>query len=497
MNSLPKRGKKQSCQRRPWSKEEDDCLISLVEEHGEQFWEKQSILLSKYMITPLGRAPKQLIDRWYHYLKPGTNFAKFQVAEEFIFIGMHTKYGNNFTSMYRKLRGRSVNTIKNYFYGRLNTVLLYLEKPENLLKSEMTPMIVFRHIYILYVIMKYIKSYEERGLRKIPFPSKNGRRANYYFESTSMHKLFVEQGVTVEKCTALLMEMKSAFRVLTYEDIYMIPPEYEIFEKYVESIAEEIKTLVDDNRVTSQTHPEEIELLIKNLLLYNNVLYKNLQRDHPFLNMCMEEKKGPNEIIDLEKKSVNVKMKEDILGGVPNEGSGSPGDMIITEKQEVRKKRGKRRRKEEVAGNIEEKRHPVIEEIRACEVTDPHIIPQTLPPLANLLGPTRTLNNGQGSGIEQVLNNQHPNYQSNYAQMQVQTNNPAGCYAAATRNVGQYPWGRGEYSMANTVYMPAQILIPLYTNMPVIPNYYPPPTPYPNLSYPPVPHYPFPINPNL
>ncbi|CAH8378083.1 unnamed protein product [Eruca vesicaria subsp. sativa] len=90
----------------PWSKEEDNTIIALVEKYGPTKWSTISQHLP-------GRIGKQCRERWHNHLNPGINKNAWTQEEELTLIRAHQIYGNKWAELMKFLPGRSDNAIKN------------------------------------------------------------------------------------------------------------------------------------------------------------------------------------------------------------------------------------------------------------------------------------------------------------------------------------------------------------------------------------------------
>ncbi|KQK00034.1 transcription factor MYB106 [Brachypodium distachyon] len=97
----------------PWTPEEDQKLLSHIEQHGHGCWRS---LPAK---AGLRRCGKSCRLRWTNYLRPDIKRGKFTLQEEQSIIQLHALLGNRWSAIATHLPKRTDNEIKNYWNTHL------------------------------------------------------------------------------------------------------------------------------------------------------------------------------------------------------------------------------------------------------------------------------------------------------------------------------------------------------------------------------------------
>ena len=98
----------------PWSKEEDDKLRHLVEQHGLKNWKVIASCLP-------GRIGKRCAERWSEHVNPDIQRVGWTPEEESTVIHAHRVYDTKWAKIAALLPGRPPNSIKSHWNNTMQT----------------------------------------------------------------------------------------------------------------------------------------------------------------------------------------------------------------------------------------------------------------------------------------------------------------------------------------------------------------------------------------
>ncbi|KAK2423410.1 transcription factor MYB59 [Trifolium repens] len=106
----------------PWTEQEDYKLAYFVGLFGDRRWD----FIAK--VSGLSRSGKSCRLRWVNYLHPDLKRGKMTLQEERLVMDLHSKWGNRWSRIARKLPGRTDNEIKNYWRTHMRKMRAQMKK---------------------------------------------------------------------------------------------------------------------------------------------------------------------------------------------------------------------------------------------------------------------------------------------------------------------------------------------------------------------------------
>ncbi|XP_047148337.1 transcription factor MYB3R-1-like, partial [Vigna umbellata] len=176
----------------PWSKEEDEIIIDLVNRYGPKKW---STIAQKLP----GRIGKQCRERWHNHLNPTINKEAWTQEEELALIRAHQIYGNKWAELAKILPGRTDNAIKNHWNSSVKKKLDSYLASGLLTQLQNVPLAGNPNQPIASVSSRLQQSGEDNGPRgtegeEVSQCSQESANAGYFSSARDMNSVALRTG---------------------------------------------------------------------------------------------------------------------------------------------------------------------------------------------------------------------------------------------------------------------------------------------------------------
>ncbi len=191
-----------------WSDLEDNKLAELTKLYKGKKWDVVAEGVSA--VSGQLKTAKQCRERWHNHLNPDITARIWTCTEEDRLFELHNLCGNKWSDIARMMRGRTDNSIKNYFFCRLRKVARCLKYGVGSLELDRKENKLEHTLYLLDHLFKfYISSDRKENLQKIITSQIKGRKnaGDRYIGN-----LLQAESITPEKYERFLRELMTVLR---------------------------------------------------------------------------------------------------------------------------------------------------------------------------------------------------------------------------------------------------------------------------------------------
>ena len=156
------------------------------------------------------KTAKQCRERWNNQLSPKVKLSALSEDEIRNVFLYHSKFGNRWSKIANKLKGRTDNIVKNYFLCRLRRLTRCIKRRTPSLVIPNNEEEFFQTLYLIdYLYKYYISSERKDNIVKSLNPQTRKRRND---GDRYINQMVTEEGVTTDKLSSFVKELKSTCR---------------------------------------------------------------------------------------------------------------------------------------------------------------------------------------------------------------------------------------------------------------------------------------------